>query len=547
MKVIKPNIIGLTDGSFSRSSSATYFDENGVLQSAGNNVPRFGYNPVTGRFIGLIVESARSNLLRNNTMVGAVAGTPGTIPTNWVMSLTGTGLTRSIVGTGTESGISYIDIRIQGTTTSTCVLQIQNETDISVPATSNTDYTYSFYFKVVSGWDNSTTSKVAWVERGDFGTSIIRTIDYPFTVDTSLALNKQRIDVTRKLTSDINITNMSTRVDITVPSGKTINTVIRIGLPQLHLGNKPVTPFISANTGVTYAADVITGTNLIYSNAVESTAAWSSATTYTIGQKVRYLNQIWESLQNSNLNKQPDANPTFWLNLGYDNIHAAFDQSVTTPASATTNLTFTVKTTYSDALSLINITSDIIEIAISDAATNDNIYSNSFGLSGGVVLDWYQYFFFDPLERRTQLALTGLPGTYANVYITIRLKGAVGSTVSLGNFIAGLTTDLGTTQFNPTFSITDYSKKETDEFGNAKLVPRAYSKKISADVWIENTKLNSNIRLLSSIRATPVVWVGSEDPTFEEALIVYGYYKDFSVLISYPQVSVCSLEIEGLT
>jgi hypothetical protein len=37
-------------------------------------------------------------------MVGAVTGSPGTIPTNWVAYDTG-GLTRSVVNLGTENGI----------------------------------------------------------------------------------------------------------------------------------------------------------------------------------------------------------------------------------------------------------------------------------------------------------------------------------------------------------------------------------------------------------------------------------------------------------
>jgi hypothetical protein len=39
------------------------------------------------------------------------------------------------------------------------------------------------------------------------------------------------------------------------------------------------------------------------------------------------------------------------------------------------------------------------------------------------------------------------------------------------------------------------------------------------------------------------VWVGSEEYA---SMIVYGFYKDFSIEISYPTVSICSLEIEGL-
>jgi hypothetical protein len=42
---------------FSRASTATYYDANGVLRTAGINEPRFNYDPVTGELKGLLVES----------------------------------------------------------------------------------------------------------------------------------------------------------------------------------------------------------------------------------------------------------------------------------------------------------------------------------------------------------------------------------------------------------------------------------------------------------------------------------------------------------
>ena len=50
--------------------------------------------------------------------------------------------------------------------------------------------------------------------------------------------------------------------------------------------------------------------------------------------------------------------------------------------------------------------------------------------------------------------------------------------------------------------------------------------------------------LRAALRATPVLWIGSES---FESLTVYGFYKEFSIDIAYPTVSYCSLTIEGLT
>jgi hypothetical protein len=46
-----------------RNSTATYFDANGVLQTAGINEPRIDYDPATGECRGLLVEGQSTNLL----------------------------------------------------------------------------------------------------------------------------------------------------------------------------------------------------------------------------------------------------------------------------------------------------------------------------------------------------------------------------------------------------------------------------------------------------------------------------------------------------
>lgn len=48
---------------FTRASSGTYFDSNGVMQLASANTPRFDHNPNTKESLGLLIEEQRTNLL----------------------------------------------------------------------------------------------------------------------------------------------------------------------------------------------------------------------------------------------------------------------------------------------------------------------------------------------------------------------------------------------------------------------------------------------------------------------------------------------------
>jgi hypothetical protein len=84
--------------------------DGGVVQY-GANQPRF-----RGPERSLILESQRTNAIPNPRGLGAVAGTPGTLPTGWNAAL-GAGISRQVVGTGVENGVEYVDIRYFGTST----------------------------------------------------------------------------------------------------------------------------------------------------------------------------------------------------------------------------------------------------------------------------------------------------------------------------------------------------------------------------------------------------------------------------------------------
>jgi len=47
---------------FSRSSIGTYVDENGIIQTATADTPRFDHDPTTGESLGLLIEESRTNL-----------------------------------------------------------------------------------------------------------------------------------------------------------------------------------------------------------------------------------------------------------------------------------------------------------------------------------------------------------------------------------------------------------------------------------------------------------------------------------------------------
>lgn len=287
--------------------------------------------------------------------------------------------------------------------------------------------------------------------------------------------------------------------------------------------------------------------HLISTTATNAEVNWSSATTYTAGQIISYSGKRWESLQGSNLNKVPTAEPLWWLDLGADNKHAMFDDVVATSTVATTELTVVLAPNQTfDSIALININASVVSISVTDGVGGPVVYENTIGLSSETIMDWYGYFFYDPLLKRTQAIFYNIP-PYQNAVITITLENSVGEQVSVSTLTYGTLFNIGATQYGVSAGIVDYSVKTTDEFGNTTFVRRAYSKRLSAQVAVKNSDLNRVQSLLYGLRATPAVWIASDNPTFEEAMIVYGWYRDFTTEIAYPTYSLMSIELESLT
>jgi hypothetical protein len=103
--------------------------------------------------------------------------------------------------------------------------------------------------------------------------------------------------------------------------------------------------------------------------------------------------------------------------------------------------------------------------------------------------------------------------------------------------------DIGGTRISPSLGINDYSKKDVDEFGNATFVQRSFSKRMGVKLVFNNSEIDRIHSVLSAVRATPVVWIGSEKYS---SMLIYGFYRDFEVDVAYVNLSYCTLNIEGM-
>jgi hypothetical protein len=206
----------------------------------------------------LEIEGQRRNDIRNPRCEGAVAGTPGTAPTNWAMFPTG-GVVFNIVGSGTEAGIPYVDIRLSGT--STTGLGVLIRADQTYPtAAQNEVWTHSAFVRLVGGSLAGITNLTMFVTEWTAANVFVTQGSTSFTAITGGALSGGRISHTRTLTG-ATTGRAGTQIAWTPQISVAIDATFRIGAPQLELGafaSTPILPPAGAPAVSTRGADLVT-------------------------------------------------------------------------------------------------------------------------------------------------------------------------------------------------------------------------------------------------------------------------------------------------
>jgi hypothetical protein len=188
-------------------------------------------------------------------MVGASA--PSTLPTNWVRQNT-SGLTQTIVGVGTENGINYIDINLQG------IAVGANDAysfDQTISASIGQTWTSSWYFKLVSSTPNAVRLAIQEFNGGAF----LNVVTQDITPTTTLA----RYSQTKTLVGT-GVTNVRAMIYVNFVVGQTYNTTIRLAAPQMELGAFPTSYIPTSSATVTRNADTFALSNVFTNNMISS-------------------------------------------------------------------------------------------------------------------------------------------------------------------------------------------------------------------------------------------------------------------------------------
>lgn len=288
---------------------------------------------------------------------------------------------------------------------------------------------------------------------------------------------------------------------------------------------------------------MITGTDAPDSSSADYSGLveWT-ATSYSVDQYV--LHTATQSIYRANaavISTDVPGASSKWTFIAKNNPYRLIDGKINSPTVADDGFytEFTISGNIVDSLAGFGISGvDSITISVSGTSYSRTIQMQD---NSGIV-DWWTYY-FSPIISKDKFVVYDLPAEL-NAVITAEFNSTTTSIV--GEIVIGTRRSIGTAIHGSGFSNADLSRVEYDEFGNVtgKII-RPNIDTIDYDVKLDTNSIGYARNTLKSIgKTTECVWAGSNSE--DDDLLCYGFYEDFSVVISYPTVSDCSIKVRTL-
>jgi len=294
------------------------------------------------------------------------------------------------------------------------------------------------------------------------------------------------------------------------------------------------------------AAMVGAGTSL----AEDPSAAWVSGGTYAIGD-LRYLlatHRVYKcAVATAGSTVTPDLDITHWVDMGPTNKWAPFDSYISTPAIATTSLTYVLQPGYFNAVALYGLVGKTYSIVVKDAPGGNVIYTSS-GRLDKAQPGWWNYLFW-PRITRTKLLFTGIPLSQT-AEITLTISGATGSTVKLGMMVIGSYKPLigstkkgGGPQYGAQATPVTYSYIKRNDDGTVTIQRGRAATDLTVEVVMPLEAADIALASLQEVLDVPVAWI-TTDAAGYGGLNTFGLAKRGPVAY-YQGYAKCTVDVEG--
>lgn len=293
---------------------------------------------------------------------------------------------------------------------------------------------------------------------------------------------------------------------------------------------------------------------LVSSNAVDGAEqVWSASTTYSTGARVRYEGEtphrVYEAVAGDNRGITPGTDPLKWVLVSASNRWAMLDSRLSSATKRRDSLSVTLSASKADRLVLLGLVGERVSVTVRNGSTVITQEEHSLR-DGSQSSSWTDYFFTD-IAYRDQLVID-IPGYYNNLEVDLVITAATGTDAACGHCVIGRSKFVGLTKWGTKIGMTDASRQERNEFGEVLLQQRPAAKAMDVDLWIDTHPNGTGgevarlYNMLTELRATPCVWDAGNPKAPRPERVLFGFYKDFSLVVQYAAVAHCSLEIEGL-
>lgn len=283
---------------------------------------------------------------------------------------------------------------------------------------------------------------------------------------------------------------------------------------------------------------------ILYSNVALDHPEWLAGTSYAKGATVVADDcgaVVYESLVNNNQGNNPTSSLE-WLDVGVSNYWAMFDDKDSTQTVNDNEIIVEVEfTSVVDSIALMNIEGALsVRFEAWRGIDDEKVLDQTISLSENVVFDWYSYFFagFEEVRNFVSFSLPTIRNGRGRMTLT-------GAEVKLGSLIYGKSFTIGETVYPLNVGIKDFSTKERDDFGNFIIVERAFSYEMSANVIVDNTRIDTVQAFLVKHRAKPLVWAATTDNTSYG--VIFGFYTEGIIQRNSPAYAELPLTITGVT
>ena len=294
---------------------------------------------------------------------------------------------------------------------------------------------------------------------------------------------------------------------------------------------------------VTRAADVVgPGAGLVYSNVPITEPPYSATTTYALDAAVHdpVTKIVYWSMVAGNVGN-PLSDPSKWNKRTAVNRWAMFDDRNSTQTSNADEI-IAVVSARAITQGMFAGALDASEVLVSMThPTRGMVYSEARNLvlprSGSSFFGWC----FNRLRMRTWFLTLKLP-VFANALVTITIR-RPGGVAKCGMCMIGPAIDVGLSLMGLSTELKDYSTTTFYPDGSSDTIPRGFSKRMSIDLSVERDRVETIEDDLIKRRQKTLVWLGS---TMRGDTMLVGKFSSFrKVIDSYPR-SKMALQIEGV-